>query len=438
MLSPVDTTRIHLTMNYIAHTGLIFSFLAILFYQKGQKTIAYIISIAALLCYESTFFPFVAAVLLTYSVFSLKTWKKQVIHILFCAIVVILVQLIRYSIAGFHQKEVQQGAWDLVTLFISGISSYTIHFFEFFFWGLKQGYENIDFISLILAISFFAVITFMVRRDKVSPTITSMKQSYDLFIVGFVLLILGLLLSGLASYYPHMAWGGRNTRVYMAATFGGAVIITALLAALYQFTQRGRRRYVADIVLIIILFGLVGNNLKIQRDYVESWDIQKQVLRSSLDMACDAKPGDTIILVPQAPRWDRGRAMGVYGFGYSTAIADIFDWGKLPLFQIPRIMRGNKNWHEHLEFRKDGKLYWKKQQLSGHLPLAMSSLKPGTIIFLRGTKQGLVRENSLEIDGINILKEDNSSLRKEKCLFHTKPLTGPLAAWVYPDLIGLR
>jgi hypothetical protein len=68
----------------------------------------------------------------------------------------------------------------------------------------------------------------------------------------------------------------------------------------------------------------------------------------------------------------------------------------------------------------------------------MAPLKPGTIIFLRGTKQGLVRENRLEIDGVNILKKENSTLRKDECLFRTKPLTGPLAAWVYPDMIGYR
>jgi hypothetical protein len=357
---------------------------------------------------------------------------------LFSVIILVLVQLTRYFVAGFHQKEVHQGAWDLAVIFFSGISQYSFHFFEFFFWGIKRGYENMDFISLVMAIFFFAIITFVVRRNKAFLTNTSLKQSGDLFIVGCILLILGLILSGLASYYPHMAWGDRNTRVYMAATFGGAVIMTALLFVVYQSTQKGQGRYIGDIVLITILLGLVGNNLRMQRDYVEAWDIQKQVLRSSIDMACDAKPGDTIILVPQPPKWDKGRAIGVYGFGYSTAIADIFDWGKLPLFQIPRIMKAHKDWDKELEFRKDGNLHWKKQQLSGFYNLAMAPLKPGTIIFLRGTKQGLVRENRLEIDGVNILKKENSTLRKDECLFRTKPLTGPLAAWVYPDMIGYR
>lgn len=438
MLSPVDTTRIHLTMNYIAHSGLIFSLLAIICYQQGHKSIAYLISIAALLCYESTFPIFVAAALLTRSVFSLKTWKKQAIHTLFCAIVFVLVQLIRYFVSGFHQKEVQQGAWDLVVIVFSGISQYTFHFFEFFFWGIKRGYENIDLISLVMAISFFAVIIYVVRRNKVFLPNTSLKQSGDLFIVGFILLILGLILSGLASYYPQMPWGGVNTRVYMAATFGGAVFMTALFSVLYQITQKAQGRYIADIALLIVLLGLVGNNLRIQRDYVEAWGIQKQVLRSSIDMACDAKPGDTIILLPQPPKSDKGRAIGVHGFGYSTAIADIFDWGKLPLFEIPRIMKAQENWNKELEFGKDGNLHWKKQQLSGYYNLAMASLKPGTIIFLRGTKQGLVRENRLEIDGVNILKVDNSAHGKEECLFRTKPLTGPLAAWIYPDMIGYR
>ena len=50
LASPVDTTRLEVTLNFIAHTGLIFSLLGIWLYQHNRLFLAYTTSVLALLC----------------------------------------------------------------------------------------------------------------------------------------------------------------------------------------------------------------------------------------------------------------------------------------------------------------------------------------------------------------------------------------------------
>jgi len=160
------------------------------------------------------------------------------------------------------------------------------------------------------------------------------------------------------------------------------------------------------------------------------------VVREAIALSCDAEPGDIILIVPREPRWDRGRAIHPYGFGYSTAIADIFDWEKLPIQSVPRIMKARDKWEKALNLGADGNLHWQKPVLSGFPVLAKLPVKPGSIIYLRGTLRGLVRiEEEYLVDGVNPIKRNKN---KGGCIFREKELKGPLAPIVFPDLFSFR
>ena len=121
LASPVETTRIELTLNYIAHTGLFFCIFAIWLYQKNRIYTSYAVAALALLCYESTFFPFVAAPLLTLNLRSLSSWKKQILHGLICVVIVLSVSAVRYWVfdSKFTIHPGQQDKDFLITFFLA-------------------------------------------------------------------------------------------------------------------------------------------------------------------------------------------------------------------------------------------------------------------------------------------------------------------------------
>ena len=437
--SPVDTTRIEVTLNYIAHTGLIFSLLAIWLYQRDKKYIAYAVSSLALLSYESTFLPFVAAPLLTYTIYSKNTWKEQILHGVICLLLIAAISAIRFWVfdRGFRIHTGQQDRSTLIALF-TGLENYSVHFFNFFLFGIKQGFQNLSVLSATIGLIVSAPLLFFIHQYRSRYSQDTTKKFVEIFFVGFALLILGLATSGIAEYSPEgRPFGGRNTRVFVAATFGGAIIITALVLLTFHAAKKYRASAIAYILLLAISFGVTSNALKIQKDYVEAWDIQKYMFRSAIELSCDANLGDSIILLPQEPSWDKGRAIHPYGFGLSTGIADTFDWAETPVKQIPSLMKAHKDWYEHLELNKDGKIHWKKLKRSGFYSLAMNPLTPESVIYLKGTKRGLVRINDpIIIDGKNIIKPEPASQSAEDCLFRKKALTGPLAPFLYPDFIA--
>lgn len=438
LTSPVDTTKLEVTLNYIAHTGLLFSVLAIWLYQRNKISHAYIVSSLALVCYESTFFPFVAAPLLTWSLFSIETWKKQIFHGIICVLIIAGVSAIRYwgfdSDFAVHKS---QQSRDAIEVFFLGLYNYSAHFFDFFRFGIKQGLVNISLLSMTIGLVISISLVYVIYQSKTYKRGYELEKIAELFIVGFILLLLGLVTSGFADYYPGLPWGGRNTRVYVAATFGGALTIISIFYLILFLGEKYKILSLSFLIVFISLFGVTSNAFKIQNDYVEAWDIQKQVFRSAIDLSCDAQPGDTILLIPKEPKWDKGRAMHPYGFGFSTAIADIFDWGDMHFKQIPNLMKAHKDWYEHLELKDNGMLYWKKLKLSGFGALAMAPVEPGSIILVKGTKRGLFRDNTpIVIDGVNVIKAAPNDKAVESCIFREKALNGPLAPFLYPDILA--
>lgn len=438
LTSPVDTTRIEVTLNYIAHTGFIFTLLAIWLYQRQRKLLAYIISVFSLLSYESTFLPFVAAPLLTHSIYSKKTWKEQMLHGIICLLIIMAISAIRYWVfdRGFSIHQGQQDRNTLLALFI-GLENYSIHFFNFFLFGIKQGFQNLSALSATIGLIVSTPLLFLIYHLR-ETDIDKSKKILELFVVGCTLLVLGLATSGIAEYSPvGEPFGGRNTRVFVSATFGGSVMICAMILLCFHAADKYKITPAAYALMLTILFGVSSNALKIQNDYVEAWDIQKHMFRAAIELSCDASLGDSIILLPQEPAWDKGRAILPYGFGLSTGIADTFDWGDTELSKIPTLMKAHKDWYKHLELRDDGKLHWKKLKRSGFYSLAMAPVSQQSIIYLKGTKRGLVRVNEpIFIDGVNIIKPEPSKPANNDCLFRERALTGPLAPFLYPDYIA--
>lgn len=439
LASPADTTRIEVTLNYIAHTGLLFSIFGIWLYQRGKTYLSYAIASLALLCYESTFFLFAAAPLLTFELRSMNTWKKQVIHGLICVALVLVISAIRYWVfdSRFAVHPNQQDKDFIVTFFL-GLEKYSLHFFNIFAFGIKQGLSNLTPISAILGTIISAFLILSVRISSSYKDGYQLKNITDLFIIGFILLMAGLITSGFTDFFPDRAYGDRNTRVYLAATFGGGLIITSLIYLSFYLSRKYNANFMAFSLLFMIFLGITSNALKLQKDYVAAWQIQKQAFRSAIELSCDAEYGDRIIFMPQEPPHDKGRAIYPYGFGFSTAIADTFDWGDTHYRRIPSFMRAYNNWEKYLTLREDGRLHWDELKLSGFPVLAKAPLTPGAIIYLKGTKNGLVRDHSpIMIDGVNIIKPRPSPGSGDTCFFKDRALTGPLAPFIYPDLIAL-
>lgn len=436
MTSPADTTKIQLTMNYLAHTGFIFCLLAIFLYQRGLIFFAYVFSALPLLCYEATFFPFVAAPLLTLPLYLWSTWKRQFIHGLLCLLVIAFVITIRVWVfdsalkvnTGVEQK-------GTIMVFLDGLYRYGLHFFVLFSNGILIGLKATGAMSLALAGLTFGSL-FLANRKFPTWNQASLLVAMDLVAVGLILLLLGLVTAGFTDYYPRTQFGGRDTRVYIVAIFGGAMIMSALvpLAGTILKDQKASL-FVKSVVITFLVIGVSGNSIKLQKDYVEAWDLGRSVVRSSIELSCDAIPGDIIILVPLEPAWDRSRAIHPYGFGFSTAIADIYSWPGTTVTTIPRIMRGWNNWPKAIVENENGTLIWGKRVLSGFPLFTGGQIKPNSIIHLRGTHRGLVRSNTpILIGGTNVVKPQRSVLNGETCWYRQKPMDAPLAPIVYPDL----
>lgn len=430
ILSPANTTHTHLTMIFIAYPGIIFSILGIYLYQKKKYLLAYIIATLALITYESTYFLYIGAPLFAYSINKIGTWRKIIIHGIICSALVVFVHVIRVTLFDYdiniHNTLRDHSSF---YYFLNGLISYFLHFFKLIYFSLSQGAMNIGLLGAVVGLSTLAMVIFAMEKTE---TTSNTLFFFDLLLVGLVLLILGILTSGLTTIYPFKAFGGRATRVYTSAFIGGGLIFSSITLMLYQCKRYAYVKVIGSIfIALFILFGS-SKAIKTQQEYAEAWKLQRKTINAVISLSCDLEPGDILVVEPKEPKWDKGRAIYPHSFGYATAFADIFTWGDVATLQKPRMFKAHKQWTDQITVDNDGLVRFKKQVFAGIPRIANLPVKAGHIIHIIEKKDKFIRSNEpIIVNNIDIIKHIPNKDEPKECFSIRNPATGILKEVIY-------
>jgi hypothetical protein len=364
----VDTTQALLTVALGIQPSLTFLLLAFHSYLSNRKVLSYVLAGLILLTYETPFPVFLAAPLLVSFLprgakqgdnLRWAGWKEWLRHIVVLAGMILLVTVLR-SMAG----ESRVSGLNLQTILRTPLIQMALGLFtslRLFIWSRpRQALSHLDsemgklvggmfavFLTVILVYSSQKWSKLLIKIDPQKTTM-NIKQEAQRLLAGLVLLLLAYPLTFTISA---TAADGRDTRVHIAAVIGVAWLVAWGAALLFNLAGTYGRKF-AGILRLVIAVGLaaffaiqVGYGILVQRDYVTSWQYQRQFWAQLLPLITDAGDGDIILVEPSVVR--STPQIGVITWNTPTVLEQIYqypsDWS-LP----PRVYRLEPGWENNL------------------------------------------------------------------------------------------
>ncbi len=320
-LFPADTTHTFLMHAFGLHTSLTFLLAATHSYLSGRKTLAYGLSVACLLIYESPYAVFLAVPLLC------EPWDRKFVkelrrHVFVWVAILLAVVAIRAALGEGRIEDLGSSASSLVVTGLHIIAAMGIGpatslamFWQGPSWTLLHWNRELTFVFVGCLIMFAWVLwrsrsgfleseipgSFQVRplsggREARRCTI-SRPQTARLLVTSLVML--GLAYAFSFTHYPPTATYGRLTSVHLAAAFGGALLF-ACLVSLFLSLAASRQLGAGAIVLVAAYLSWVtAYRVSIQQDFVRAWDNERRFWSSVVQQVPDLADG-TIILVTKA------------------------------------------------------------------------------------------------------------------------------------------
>ena len=128
--------------------------------------------------------------------------------------------------------------------------------------------------------------------DEVSCRPTA---SIRLLLASMILLSLG---NGFSlTHFPPTALSGRMTSVHLAATFGGSLLFAVLCQIGFNHFRQKRTRFLAGLIFMIYLAGLLTYRFSIQLDYKKAWEDQRKFWSDFVHLVPDLSDGTVIFAV---------------------------------------------------------------------------------------------------------------------------------------------
>jgi hypothetical protein len=293
-LFPADTTKILLTHDFQLQPALTFALLASLAYTAGRGWLAYLLSAGALLSYESGFLALFALPLL------LRRWERPlarelVRHALILAALVLLVIVARFAVGEVRAAQSVGGVGDIIPRLLGSLVLGPLRSVAATLYQPLRVVPGWDAETLVLAL--IALVAFAATLWRLAPAAPPRWRSVlEVGGAGLAMLILGY---GLAfTHYPPSAIVGRGTSVHLGATEGMAVLAAAIAWALLSVRPR------LGAALLSAYFALaVGYYVTIERDFMRSWQLQRQFWQQVVACCSDVQDGTVLLyeLDPNVP-----------------------------------------------------------------------------------------------------------------------------------------
>lgn len=321
LLFPADTTKPLLTHALMIQPGVTCLLAALLIYTGKRPWLSYATILGALLTYEPTALPFLAAPLLK------KPWdrqrmKKLAHHILIIFSLMALAGGVRLMVHEARMNDLASGhlpeaaAKALASTALGPLTiiwSYAARMFDGAWtvrpWGaLMGGLFLVMGIPLAMALQQAGV-----RAQNIDPRIVGFKIKSRVLDFSFQINttfhhrgIFRLLVTGMAmrfcsyllafSYWPPMITAGRETCVHIAASVGSSMVFAAVAWLFMIVCKAYEGRWGGILALCAYLSLLVCFHTTVQESFAKSAYLQRSFWRQTIALCPDVEEG-TVILV---------------------------------------------------------------------------------------------------------------------------------------------
>ena len=291
-LFPADTTRAYLT-HIGVYPSLTFLLIAFHLYLSNKKKSSYLPATLMLLTYETAFPVFFIAPLIN-NKWDRKSVKELMKHI--CILVIILASIV------FIRKikgEVRISNFQFKTVIISSIYNMLIGPLITMKMFLYRPFQVLTTFNDAHSIFLFAFLTilFFILLSKVSRSdydfSFSTKKIIKLFFLGTLMLILSY---SFAITVPAYAINSIYSRVHLSACLGGAIIFACMSTAVLRIAESFKQQIIVNILLAGLFSLLIGFGFIIQKDFVKSWDYQRQFWTDFIRL-CPDLDNDSIVFI---------------------------------------------------------------------------------------------------------------------------------------------
>lgn len=293
ILFPADTTRIWLTSLFGLQTSL--TFLLISFHLYISKNVfisylSYVVIIFSLITYETPFFIFLTAPILSNN-FRKKNYFKIFQHSIFLSIILFLITLWRSlngesRVVNLNINESIRKAF--FNMFVgTGVSIKSVFDASF------QSFTSINNMVIIIVLMFMTFACFLLlKRNYQKTTETIFKTDLKLMTIGLIMLVLAYPLTlNLSATEIHGTW----SRIHLSSTVGFAFFWAGLSYFLFNLTPKSRLISFSSTFFISLLFSLLlSYKIFIQQDYALNWQHQREFWQEITPLISDIEEGDLI------------------------------------------------------------------------------------------------------------------------------------------------
>lgn len=403
-IHPADTTKPLLTHALSIYPAIVFFFFAVLLYMRGRWFWSYALVLAALLTYETPVPLFLAVPLL-----GPRTGRRLASQLALNAVILLSlmasVMLVRHLIGEVRVAEAWVNVWDLPRKVILAMLAGPLVSMQSLLSrpaetlltrpGLVGWLPALIFLAIALP-AWHCLIPTGGRHDPPlqdqgealdASSITAsvqpawLRRSLLAGVIGIAMLALGYALS--FTHFPPTAIAGRLTSVHMAGAIGGSLLAGAVVQVVLVLAGQCRVRGIALVALVAYASLLVGFHNRVQRDFVEAWDKQRDFWRELLPLISDAGEG-TVVLVDRSSMQDT-TYISAYSWSSRITLQMLYEfpphWNK-----VPRVCFLNRDCQIRLN---DNRLQWYRPWWSRQ----WIDLEPQNTILIQKIGGNLVRRS---------------------------------------------
>lgn len=321
-LFPADTTQAFLTHALGIQSSLSLVMLGMHAYLSGAKWLTYVLAILVLHTYETPY-PLLLALPLLEEPWDAKWLRGFIRHLLILGVLLGLVLVVRQA---FGESRVEGlGLWDALRIPVLHMGLGPLTAFALYFYRPVEALQSMDVPLGLVSIVAMVVFFWILRRREAVPdpegahgiawlrslrpgdlrsmsgrvrfwaSVANPPGDARITLAGAAMVFLAYPLTfTLAATELH----GRATRVHLAAVVGASMLFAVLVSIVIP-AMKARRSAdwalagLAGMMALWLAFGLV-----VQRDYVESWRLQKALWKEIVHMASDVGQGTVVLVDP--------------------------------------------------------------------------------------------------------------------------------------------
>jgi hypothetical protein len=311
VLFSADTNQAFLFNAYGLQPAITFLLIALHLYLGGQKTrwFSYLFLILVLINYETPYWLFLGAPLLTYE--TGKPLKKQVLVNTVLVGIIFLVIFYLRQLSG-DSRVASLGLQEAIItpikhMLIGPAVSLGIYFLRPVL-VLRAITPTLALAAILSAAVIFSVLLWAFKPrafsgGSVFPIKTgwwagldpAVQRELRLLLAGMIMLVFAYPLTIILRPY---AISGRETRVHFAGVVGTALIGASVVTLVFRVLKgRGLRLALLGVISLVLgmnfAFGFV-----IQKAYVRAWDLQKAFWQDLIPLISDSVDGTAILVEP--------------------------------------------------------------------------------------------------------------------------------------------